>query len=109
MVAGNIGCGKSTLVQVLCEHYGVEPVYEPNESNPFLADFYGDMKRYASESDVVLISKVPHAPRLDRKAKACIQDRSVWEDAEILAYGLFKGRKMTPREWQLCVVRFIGV
>ncbi|MBF95388.1 MAG: deoxynucleoside kinase [Myxococcales bacterium] len=110
VVAGNIGCGKSTLVQVLCEHYGVEPIYEPNESNPFLADFYGDMRRYAFPSQMWFLSqKFRMHLALDRKAKACIQDRSVWEDAEIFAHGLFKGRKMTPREWQLYSSFYRGV
>ena len=43
-VAGNIGSGKSSLVEFLCRHYGLKPFFEPNEENPYLKDFYTDMR-----------------------------------------------------------------
>jgi len=49
-VAGNIGAGKSTLTGFLEKRFAIKPFYEPNDSNPYLKDFYGDMKRYARES-----------------------------------------------------------
>ena len=45
-VAGNIGVGKSTLVKLLCNHMGWQPFYEPEVENPYLADFYRDMRAF---------------------------------------------------------------
>src|SRR5690606_11415797 len=50
-VAGNIGAGKSTLTRILSERYHLAPVFEAVDENPYLADFYADMRRYAFHSD----------------------------------------------------------
>ena len=55
-IAGNMGSGKSTLVEFLSQNYDVEPFYEPNDENPYLADFYGDMKRWAFQSQLYFLS-----------------------------------------------------
>ncbi len=55
-IAGNIGCGKSTLVDFICRSYGLEPFFEPNANNPYLRDFYKDMKRWAFHSQVYFLS-----------------------------------------------------
>ena len=51
VVAGNIGVGKSSLVNLLSEYLGWEPFFEPVVDNPFLADFYSDMKRWGFHSE----------------------------------------------------------
>ena len=51
-VAGNIGCGKSTLVDFICRTYGVHPFFEPNANNPYLKDFYKEMPKWAFHSQI---------------------------------------------------------
>ena len=77
-VAGNIGVGKSTLVKLLAERTGWEPVYEAVTENPYLADFYEDMARWSFHSQVFLLSRrLRHHHYLLQRQNAIIQDRSV--------------------------------
>ena len=55
-VAGNIGVGKSTLVELLCVRMGWEPFYEPVTENPYLADFYNDMDAWSFHSQVFFLT-----------------------------------------------------
>lgn len=101
-VAGNMGAGKSSLVQFLCAHYDVQPFYEPNEENPFLQDFYADMPRWAFHSQVYFLSrKFKLHQELDqaRNRRTVIQDRTIYEDAEIFAQHLYRSRRMTRRDY----------
>ena len=99
-VAGNIGAGKSTLVDFLCRTYGVEPFFEPNEGNPYLSDFYDDMKRWAFHSQVFFLShKFRIQQQLDQSAGTVVQDRTIYEDAEIFARALFELKKMNRRDY----------
>ena len=99
-IAGNIGAGKSTLVDFLTQTYGVEPFFEPNDDNPYLPDFYGDMKRWAFHSQLYFLSnKFRIHQELDRTAGVVVQDRSIFEDAEIFATALHDMRQMDDRDW----------
>ena len=109
-VAGNIGCGKSTLVQVLCDYYGVRPLFEPNEANPYLVDFYRDMRGYAFKSQLwFLAQKFRMHQTVDRMNVPVIQDRTVWEDAEIFAEGLRRSRYIRARDWELYAEFYAGI
>jgi deoxyadenosine/deoxycytidine kinase len=109
-VAGNIGCGKSTLVQVLCEHDRAQPFFEPNAENPFLKDFYRDMKGYAFQSQLWFLGqKFRMHQALEQHPGAIIQDRTVWEDAEIFARGLYRSRRITKRQWSIYETFYEGV
>lgn len=100
-IAGNIGAGKSSLVEFLTRTYGIEPFYEPNEENPYLPDFYRDMKRWAFHSQVYfLASKFRIHQRLDRMPGVSVLDRTIFEDAEIFATALHRMRKINKRDWQ---------
>ncbi len=100
-VAGNIGSGKSTLVNFLSRQYGLRPYYEPNESNPYLKDFYGDMKRWSFHSQLYfLATKLRIHQELSAVDHAVIQDRTIYEDAEIFAENLYRQRKMSKRDYQ---------
>jgi len=102
-VAGNMGAGKSSLVQFLCSHYKVKPFFEPNEENPYLKDFYGDMKRWAFQSQVYFLSgkfRIHQELEKARSKTTVVQDRSIYEDAEIFAYNLYRSRKMTRRDFE---------
>jgi len=100
-VAGNMGSGKSSLVQFLCRHFGIRPFFEPNDENPFLAKFYGDMKRWAFHSQMhFLTHKFRIHRELDSYEHAVVQDRSIYEDAEIFAYNLYRQGCMSEEEWR---------
>ncbi|MEN8171963.1 MAG: deoxynucleoside kinase [Chloroflexota bacterium] len=99
-VAGNIGVGKSTLVEMLCQRLDWEPFYEPVTENPYLADFYKDMQTWAFHSQIYFLSHRLRAHRnlLDHPTSV-IQDRSVYEDAEIFAHNLYLQKEISPRDY----------
>ena len=100
-IAGNIGAGKSTLVDFLCRTYQIEPFFEPNEENPYLADFYKDMRRWAFHSQMhFLTHKFRIHLDLDKSPGAVVQDRTIFEDAEIFATALHQSRRISKRDWQ---------
>ncbi len=99
-IAGNMGTGKSTLVDFLAKTYGVMPFYEPNDENPYLGDFYKDMKRWAFQSQLYFLSnKFRLHQELDRQPGVVALDRTIFEDAEIFATALHQMRKISKRDW----------
>ena len=100
-VAGNIGVGKSTLVKLLCNRLGWQPFYEPEAENPYLADFYRDMRTWAFQSQVFFLTRRLRAHRqlLDHPTSV-IQDRTVYEDAEIFAENLYRQGLMDDRDYR---------
>jgi len=99
-IAGNIGSGKSSLVEFLTRTYGIEPFYEPNDENPYLPDFYQDMKRWAFHSQLYFLSnKFRMHQQLERVSGVVVLDRTIYEDAEIFATALHGMRKFTGRDW----------
>jgi len=100
-VAGNIGVGKSTLVALLCQRLGWEPFYEPVTENPYLEDFYRDMRAWAFHSQVFFLTRRLRAHRqLMEHPTSVVQDRSVYEDAEIFALNLFRQGLLGERDYQ---------
>ncbi len=100
-IAGNIGVGKSTLTKLLSERLGWEPFFEAVNDNPYLADFYQDMTRYAFHSQVFFLSRrLRHHRRLLDFPGSVVQDRSVYEDAEIFARNLYEQGHIEPRDYR---------
>jgi deoxyadenosine/deoxycytidine kinase len=99
-VAGNIGVGKSTLVTMLCERLGWQPFYEPVAENPYLADFYRDMRAWAFHSQIFFLTHRlrTHRQLIDHPTSA-IQDRSVYEDAEVFAHNLYRQGLISERDY----------
>lgn len=99
-IAGNIGVGKSTLVKLLTEQTGWEPVFEAVTENPYLEDFYSDMERWSFQSQLFFLSRRlrQHYDLLNSN-QSIIQDRSVYEDAEIFARNLYNQGDMSVRDW----------
>ncbi|MSP73307.1 MAG: deoxynucleoside kinase [Myxococcales bacterium] len=99
-VAGNIGAGKSTLVDFLRYRFGLTPFFEPNAQNPYLTLFYDDMKRWAFHSQIYFLT---HKFRLHQQLTdhpgTVVQDRTIYEDAEIFAQNLYRTKMMTPEEY----------
>ncbi len=99
-VAGNIGVGKSTLVSMLCTRLGWQPFFEPVGENPYLADFYRDMHQWSFHSQIFFLTRRlrSHRELLDHPTSA-IQDRCVYEDAEVFAQNLFLQGLMDERDY----------
>jgi deoxyadenosine/deoxycytidine kinase len=99
-VAGNIGVGKSTLVALLCKNLGWQPFYEPVAENPYLADFYADMRTWAFHSQIFFLT---HRLRMHRQLldhpTSLIQDRTVYEDAEVFADNLYQQGLIHARDF----------
>ncbi len=103
-VAGNMGAGKSSLVTWLRQQFGMTPFFEPNEDNPYLADFYDDMGRWAFNSQIwFLIRRFQIHRTIDRTAHGrrhpVVQDRTIYEDAEIFAAHLHAAGHISDRDW----------
>jgi deoxyadenosine/deoxycytidine kinase len=100
-IAGNIGVGKSTLATLLSEQLEWEPFLEAVDDNPYLADFYGDMRRWSFHSQIYFLSRrLRHHWQLLQRANSVIQDRTVYEDAEIFARNLHRQGMMDERDYR---------
>ncbi|MBP9112067.1 MAG: deoxynucleoside kinase [Polyangiaceae bacterium] len=109
-VAGTIGAGKTTLVEWLTRTYGITPFYEPNDQNPYLADFYKDMKRWGFNSQCFFLA---HKLELHQELEACrtaaVIDRTIYEDAEIFARNLFHQKYISKRDWAVYQKLYEGI
>jgi deoxyadenosine/deoxycytidine kinase len=100
-IAGNIGAGKSTLTAQLSAHFGWQPFYEANAENPYLADFYQDMTRWSFHSQIFFLGKrLEHHRLLVDHPGSVVQDRTVYEDAEIFARNLYEQGSMSRRDYE---------
>jgi deoxyadenosine/deoxycytidine kinase len=99
-IAGNIGSGKSTLTSLLHQKFGWQPHFESVDDNPYLPDFYADMTRWSFHLQVYFLSKrfILHKDIAAQK-QSVVQDRSIYEDAEIFAVNLHNLGKMDDRDY----------
>lgn len=101
ILAGNIGAGKSTLVELLADRLGFRPYFEPVAENPYLADFYADMRRWAFHSQLFFLThRLRSHHELASDPWSVVQDRSIYEDAEVFARNLHEQGTMSDREWE---------
>ncbi len=100
-IAGNIGVGKSTLARLLSQRLGWEPFLEAVDDNPYLADFYTDMRRWSFHSQIYFLSRrLRHHWQLLQRTNSVVQDRTVYEDAEIFARNLYRQGLMDERDYR---------
>jgi len=100
-IVGNIGAGKTTLTELLSNHFKWEPQYEAVDDNPYLEDFYSDMKRWAFNLQIYFLnSRFRHIVELQNKNINIIQDRTIYEDAYIFAENLFDMGLMSERDFK---------
>jgi deoxyadenosine/deoxycytidine kinase len=101
-VAGTIGAGKTSLVAWLVKRYGLTPFFEPNETNPYLADFYEDMRAWSFHSQCFFLAhKLELHQELEKSKVPAVIDRTIYEDAEIFARNLYAQKLMSKRDWEV--------
>ena len=100
-VAGNIGAGKTTLAELLAKHYKWIPHYEDVDQNPYLNDFYNDMQRWSFNLQIYFLnSRFKQIIDIRKSGKTIIQDRTIYEDAEIFAPNLHSMGLMSTRDFK---------
>lgn len=100
-LAGNIGSGKTNLSKVLAQRLNWQLCLEPVEENPYLVDFYQDMKYWSFHSQIFYLTKsLQYNQNLKNCTGSIIQDRSIYENAEIFAKNLFQEKILSQRDWQ---------
>ena len=99
-IAGNIGAGKTTLTTMLAKRYGWKAHFEPVDNNPYLADYYEDMNRWAFNLQIYFLNKrFRDVVEISRSADTVIQDRTIFEDARIFAPNLHDMGLMGDRDF----------
>lgn len=99
-IAGNIGCGKTTLTNMLAKHYGWTPRFESVDFNPYLADFYEDMSRWSFNLQIYFLNKrFQDIVEISKSDEYIIQDRTIYEDARIFAPNLHEQGFMSDRDF----------
>ena len=100
-IAGNIGSGKTTLTKMLAHRYGWTPRFEPVDNNPYLADFYEDMARWSFNLQIYFLNKrFKEVVEISKSDETIIQDRTIFEDARIIAPNLQGQGLMSDRDFQ---------
>lgn len=99
-IAGNIGAGKTTLTELLAKHYKWTAHYEDVDENPYLNDFYNDMQRWSFNLQIYFLnSRFKQITDIRKSGKTIIQDRTIYEDAEIFAPNLHSMGLMSTRDF----------
>ncbi len=106
-VAGNIGSGKTTLTNMLAKHYGWEVQLEDMDDNPYISDFYEDMQRWSFNLQVYFLNvRYNNIRKIRENQKPIIQDRTIYEDANIFAPNLHAMGLMSTRDYENYVALF---
>lgn len=100
VIAGNIGCGKTTLTRMLAKRYGWAPHFEPVDNNPYLADYYADMQRWSFNTQIFFLAKrFKEVIEIAKAQEPVVQDRSIFEDARIFAPHLHATGLLSDRDY----------
>lgn len=101
VVAGNIGSGKTTLTQMLADHYKWTPQFEAVSYNPYLEDYYKDIARWSFPMEVYFLKeRFRDMLDLEKAGGTVIQDRSIFEGVYIFAANNHAQGNMSDRDFQ---------
>jgi deoxyadenosine/deoxycytidine kinase len=99
-IAGNIGVGKTTLTELLSKHYRWIPQFEDVDHNPYLMDFYDDMPRWSFNLQIYFLhGRLNQILEIQKGTETIIQDRTIYEDANIFAPNLHEMGLMSKRDF----------
>ncbi len=99
-IAGNIGVGKTTFTDIVTKQNGWHPFYESVMDNPYLSDFYGDMKRWSFNLQIYFLHhRFRNHVKMSNLSKGVMQDRTIYEDVEIFAKNLHALGNIDDRDW----------
>jgi len=100
-IAGNIGAGKTALTDVMGQYFDWTTIYEQVDENPYLTDFYNDMRRWSFNLQVFFLSRrFDQLKEIEEMDASVVQDRSIYEDAEIFARNLYEMGLMSARDFE---------
>ncbi|MBO5763725.1 MAG: deoxynucleoside kinase [Bacteroidales bacterium] len=100
-VAGNIGSGKTTLTRLLSKSFGWQAQYEEVDYNPYLSDFYNDMQRWAFNLQIYFLNtRFKGIVDIQNSNANVIQDRTIYEDAQIFAANLHTMGLLSTRDFE---------
>lgn len=100
-IAGNIGCGKTTLTRMLAHHYGWEPHFEPVRENPYLADYYKDIARWAFNVEVFFLKeRFRDLLAIAERDDTIIQDRSIFEGVYVFTANNKQMGNLSDRDFE---------
>lgn len=100
-IAGNIGAGKSSLTELLGKNFGWKTYFESVDDNPYLSDFYEDMRRWSFNLQIYFLSsRFRHQKEMLSPGKSLVQDRTIYEDVEIFAKNLHQMGLMSRRDYE---------
>lgn len=100
-IAGNIGSGKTTLTKLLAKNFGWEPHFEEVDNNPYLESFYENMERWSFNLQVYFLnSRFRQVIDIRNSNKTIVQDRTIYEDANIFAPNLYSMGLMESRDYE---------
>lgn len=96
-----MGAGKTELTSFLCKRYDLKPFFEPNDANPYLADFYQDMRAWGYHSQMFFLThKLKLHREMDKETSTVLQDRTLYEDAEVFAKNLYRQGLIEKRDFE---------
>lgn len=99
-IAGNIGCGKTTLTRMLAEHYGWTPKYEAMAHNPYIEDYYSDIPRWSFNLEVYFLTqRYKDLLSIGKSNEVIIQDRTILEGVYIFVANNLAMGNMTLRDY----------
>ncbi len=109
-IAGNIGVGKTTLTRLLSERFNWQAFYENFDENPYLVSFYEDMSRWAFQSQIFFLKeRIKEHINIQQLQTSCVQDRTIYEDAEVFARNLYERGIMPERDFAVYYDLYSGL
>ncbi|MCQ2136901.1 MAG: deoxynucleoside kinase [Bacteroidales bacterium] len=99
-IAGNIGAGKTTLTRMLAAHYGWTPRFESVTFNPYLEDYYKDIKRWSFNLEIFfLVRRLEDLMEIAKSESVIIQDRTIFEGVNIFVKNNYDMGNLSERDF----------